>query len=147
MRNRRQRLTPLAVIVELHVVFLSFECIYVCVTCTCLCVYVCVRVYPLFLAHSSSPFHSYSLAFLLFLSLSLSLYLSSFSFTLSFHLSAHATHGVTCDRFMIRRRMRFTLIPAGSFNVKLVGEKTSPRGAKNSAYLHDDICRQLRETR
>lgn len=118
MRNRRRRLTPLAVIVELHLVFLSFKVFCLCV-CGCVCVYtrvyvrlccsVCVRtcVCPLFFARRPST-HTL---------------LHSDSFILSFSLFTSQlalTHGVTCDRFPIRRRMRFTLIPARSFYVKHV---------------------------
>lgn len=91
MRNRRRRLTPLAVIVELHLVFLSFKvfCLYVCV---CVCVYACMCTVVLlcmcaYLCVSSllrsSPLHSYSLAFWLFYSIFLSFHFSARTYTRS----------------------------------------------------------------
>lgn len=111
MRNRRRRLTPLAVIVELHEVFLSFA--YMC-ACGVVFLYLCTCVFPLSARCPStrSPLHSPSLF----------IYLSLIS---SRHFSTH-TYEVTCDRFLISRRMRFTLIPAGSTS-NLSQEKRSPQ--------------------
>lgn len=83
MRNRRRRLTPLAVIVELHLVFLSFKVFSVCV-CVCIRVYVhgCVALYvcvPVCVLSSS----------LVAPPLILPCILLFYSIFLSFHFSAH----------------------------------------------------------
>ena len=103
MRNRRRQLTPLAVIVELHVVFLSFQKVF----CPRVCMwwvhlYVCVPLCVIYVCVLSRS--------LVAPSLTLSCIPLSLSFAPSFSLSFHLSHsqfalvyGVTCDRFLIRR--------------------------------------------
>lgn len=106
-------------IVELHVVFPSFECMYVClrlcfiyiyIYSLCICdVYACILPSPRVLSRIPS------------LSLSLS----------PFFLLRLVT---SRDRFTIRRRMRFTLIPAWIFQT-CSREKIGSRG-RIQEFLH-----------